>query len=1201
MQLEEDIFREELAIKDLKQKRASKLVTISVVLWGCFSVQAVADEPVKIMPLGDSITRGHYGSEYDWGYRQPLCANLTNSGYDFDFVGGQTDGDFADPNHEGHDGWHAAGGPNGKNLLPNVYNWLTANPADIVLLHIGTNDISAGGQDANEVNDILDEIDEFSTDIKVILALIIDRKPSSPATIQFNIDVNNMAQSRIAAGDDIIVVDMESALNYVNDMFDSVHPNDVGYAKMANVWYNALDDCLVVKRTLTCSSTAGGSVLEPGEGSFEYAHGTDVNLIASVDPNYYFVEWTGTAVDAGKVAEPNSTTTMVTMDANYTVVANFAADRTWDDDGDPNELWSLGLNWSDNTVPTVADTATINMNNVNCLIDSSVGADCSTLTVGLNGPTKACSLTMTGGFLTSAGNISIGEDSDANGTFTMSGGTVNTGASARVWIGYGENEANFAYGTLIMSGGQFNVGGDKLELGKNAQGIGKIFMDGGTLNLSGASCDFEFGTYGNATLVMTEGDVNIDDKLRLAENGGTATIDMYGGNIYCSDLVMNNGTPTIYLDGGVILCNEIEMLGDNAKIDITEGELIVETDAELADIQSYISAGKIVGYNDVGIVDVDTSGGVITVTARIGDPNLAWKPNPKDYAKVGWTPAGPTLSWKLGRYTQDVNGHNVYFGTNENDVNAATDPNTLPGRGNQDPCTFAFPSSAPVLGETYYWRIDEVNDTCSPYLWKGNVWELTMDDYEVVEDFDSYADETALETVWSLAGSTDITIEETIVQSGKSMKYEYDISSSPYYSEASANTSGANKLPVDTQGWTSAGIEALTLYFSGNGTNAVEPMYVVLEDISNKSATVYYGDGEGEDPNDIKDPDWHEWNIELSDFSDLNDVNLESISTVYIGFGDEASPGGSGTVYFDDIRLYPTRCVASYAPAGDVDGDCIVNLVDVNMMGDDWLEMDYTGVGYDGVLTNFISPGCWVAGKYNSGLQFDGTDDWVDIDDSDFSNFHNKTIAFWVKILEYPSVYRYMFYFSDDAPENPYRIYFMTRTPGNVRVHFLEDYTENFATGTGIWRHLAFVLEDTADGRCTGKFYGDGSLVGTAMPGRPRHSGGAVGVNIGSFFNGVAAFMKAVIDDFRVYDRSLSTAEVQTLYAGGEPDANMLLHYKFDEESGETAVNSSTYVFNHPLLSDAELYEGEAVGSRVVNFMDYVILADSWLKEQLWP
>ena len=49
-----------------------------------------------------------------------------------------------------------------------------------------------------------------------------------------------MASNRIAGGDNIIVVNMENALNYSTDLSDDLHPNDNGYAKMANVWYDAL-------------------------------------------------------------------------------------------------------------------------------------------------------------------------------------------------------------------------------------------------------------------------------------------------------------------------------------------------------------------------------------------------------------------------------------------------------------------------------------------------------------------------------------------------------------------------------------------------------------------------------------------------------------------------------------------------------------------------------------------------------------------------------------------------------------------------------------------------------------------------------------------------------------------------------------------------------------------------------------------------
>jgi subtilisin family serine protease len=80
-------------------------------------------------------------------------------------------------------------------------------------------------------------------------------------------------------------------------------------------------------RTLTVTSSAGGTVTQPGIGTFTYPDGNLVNLVASADTNYHFTNWTGTAVTAGKVADPNADSTTVLMDANYTVQANFTIDR----------------------------------------------------------------------------------------------------------------------------------------------------------------------------------------------------------------------------------------------------------------------------------------------------------------------------------------------------------------------------------------------------------------------------------------------------------------------------------------------------------------------------------------------------------------------------------------------------------------------------------------------------------------------------------------------------------------------------------------------------------------------------------------------------------------------------------------------------------------------------------------------------------
>jgi hypothetical protein len=78
-------------------------------------------------------------------------------------------------------------------------------------------------------------------------------------------------------------------------------------------------------------------------------------------------------------------------------------------------------------------------------------------------------------------------------------------------------------------------------------------------------------------------------------------------------------------------------------------------------------------------------------------------------------------------------------------------------------------------------------------------------------------------------------------------------------------------------------------------TNDPEPMYVAL----NGSAVVFH-----DNPNAALIDTWTQWNIDLQAFADQG-VNLANVNTIAIGFGDKKNPqpGGSGTAYFDDIRL----------------------------------------------------------------------------------------------------------------------------------------------------------------------------------------------------------------------------------------------------------------------------------------------------------
>jgi hypothetical protein len=73
---------------------------------------------------------------------------------------------------------------------------------------------------------------------------------------------------------------------------------------------------------LTISSSAGGSVTTPGEGTFTYDSGEMVNLVAEAEEGYYFVEWTG---DVSTIADPTDATTTITMNSDYSITANFAS------------------------------------------------------------------------------------------------------------------------------------------------------------------------------------------------------------------------------------------------------------------------------------------------------------------------------------------------------------------------------------------------------------------------------------------------------------------------------------------------------------------------------------------------------------------------------------------------------------------------------------------------------------------------------------------------------------------------------------------------------------------------------------------------------------------------------------------------------------------------------------------------------------
>jgi hypothetical protein len=182
------------------------------------------------------------------------------TGHDTNFIGSQTD-QFG--NHEGHSGYTPSA------ITLGLDAWLMENPPESVLLHIGTNGMDTLGVAAqvSGVEDILNIIEDYDPNITVVLGRIINRQTYSQATTDFNIAIDTMAQTRIANGARIFIVDHEPALDYPDDMLDEKHPTNIGYEKMADVWQVGLEQfmpvCNIVAPVITSTPVESAQTNTP--------------------------------------------------------------------------------------------------------------------------------------------------------------------------------------------------------------------------------------------------------------------------------------------------------------------------------------------------------------------------------------------------------------------------------------------------------------------------------------------------------------------------------------------------------------------------------------------------------------------------------------------------------------------------------------------------------------------------------------------------------------------------------------------------------------------------------------------------------------------------------------------------------------------------------------------------------------------------
>jgi hypothetical protein len=264
------------------------------------------------------------------------------------------------------------------------------------------------------------------------------------------------------------------------------------------------------------------------------------------------------------------------------------------------------------------------------------------------------------------------------------------------------------------------------------------------------------------------------------------------------------------------------------------------------------------------------------------------------------------LQWRAGR---EADQHTIYVGTDQNAVTDGTAPSVTSSTNSLDLTSLDL-----ELSQTYYWRVDEVNETEVPSVWAGPVWNFSTVPYLTIDDFESYGNfspdrpfQTWLDgigystdeffpvayegngtgaavghDIWSVASShyNGTIMETTIVYGG--------LQSLPlYYTNTGSVASETQRKFAVPQDWTAGGIKRLSLAVQGEAGNTGQ-LYLKINNAKVVAERVA-----------IDAAQWQMWTIDLATVG----VNLNSVTTLTVGI--EGS-GASGKLYLDDIRLYPT-------------------------------------------------------------------------------------------------------------------------------------------------------------------------------------------------------------------------------------------------------------------------------------------------------
>jgi hypothetical protein len=484
-------------------------------------------------------------------------------------------------------------------------------------------------------------------------------------------------------------------------------------------------------------------------------------------------------------------------------------------------------------------------------------------------------------------------------------------------------------------------------------------------------------------------------------------------------------------------------------------------------------------------------------------PVLAREPSPAP-AATGVNPQ-TALSWRAGR---EAASHQVYVGTDKQQVIDGTAPVSMVSTN-----TFEAPVG---LGQTYYWKVVEVNDAMTPASWAGDVWSFTTADSLVVDDFESYTDDEGSRIYeswvdgWTNGSGSQVGYleapfaERVLVHGGRqAMPMAYDNNKAPRYSETERTFAPA-------QDWTKYGITTLVIWFRGDANNTPAPVYAKIN-----GTKVLFNNGAPSTAFGL----WKQWNIDLASLG----ISLKSVKTLAVGVGDGAA-GGTGTIFIDDIALYAVapQPVAPADPASN--GLVLLYAMEGNVQ-------DTSGKGNNGTVSGDPVYGTGPNG-YGKALTFDGLNDYVNLPIGTLlSTLSDITVASWVnwsgagggwqRVWDFGTgTTNYLFLTPAQGTTGPMTVAIRTNTVAEKR------FAAPGSLPTG-WHHTAVVINSTA---MTATVYMDGAVVSSSSVAVLPKDLGVTSQNwIGRSQFTADAFFNGLVDDFRIYNRVLSASEVRYL------------------------------------------------------------------------